>query len=237
MANNYFKFKQFQLLQDKTAMKVGTDGVLLGAWANCSRKKQILDIGAGTGLISIMLAQRSEANIFAVEIEENAYKQAVENINACRWKERIQIFHTSFQQFASKTTKKFDLIVCNPPFFTNSLKANTENRTLARHNHSLPFAELIAGVSNILAENACFCLIIPSDLETKIQTIAQKNGLFCAEKLNVKPTPTKPPKRVLMNFSHKKNPTKNNFLTIEIGKRHEYSHEYMELTKDFYLKF
>ena len=129
MPNDYFKFKQFTIHQDKCAMKVGTDGVLLGAWAECANAKGILDIGTGTGLIALMIAQRSNAKIDAVEIDETASKQAKENIKKSLWNDRIEILNISFQDFSKSTNEKYDLIVSNPPYFQNSLYAPDEKRT------------------------------------------------------------------------------------------------------------
>ena len=137
-----FQFKQFAIQQDKTSMKVGTDGVLLGAWTNIENAKTILDIGAGTGLISLMIAQRSEKLVYALEIEENAYNQALENFKNSKWHNSLFLTHSSLQNY--KTSLKFDIIVSNPPFFNNSYKIQDSNRNLARHTDSLSFKELLS---------------------------------------------------------------------------------------------
>ncbi|MDP2113785.1 MAG: methyltransferase, partial [Bacteroidota bacterium] len=160
--NNYFQFKQFRIIQDKSAMKVGVDGVLLGVWANVSGAKRILDIGTGTGLIALMMAQRNaDARIDAVEIEPDAFQEAVYNIQQSPWNERIQIELCSFQEFAGKAGLKYDLIVSNPPYFTNGHKAPLENRATARHSDSLSLGDLISGAIGLLNETGKIALVLP----------------------------------------------------------------------------
>jgi len=231
-----FKFKQFEICQDKTGMKVGTDGVLLGAWADCFAAKNILDVGSGTGLISIMLAQRNAvASIQAIEIEYDAYLQSVENANASRWKERIEVKHCSFQDFYKQCTSTFDLIVSNPPFFENSQKSDVEKRNLARHTHTLSFDELIYFSAKLLSNNGLLSVIIPYDSQLKFIHLASTSGLFLTRKTLIKPNLLKKPKRVLLEFSKQKEQFIENELTIELS-RHVYTPEYIELTRDFYLK-
>ena len=217
-------------------MKVGTDGVLLGAWADISKATQILDIGTGTGLIALISAQRSNAEINAVEIEENAYNQAKDNILNSDWAERIKLHHSSFQNFAKKTNFKFDHIISNPPFFTNSMKNQDTAKTLARHNDTLSFEDLIKGVRKIIDKNGKFSLIIPYDSKDGFCEIAEKENLFLSRITEVKPTPEKNPKRVLVELSLVKSEIIKNTITIETEKRHNYTKEYINLTKDFYLK-
>jgi tRNA1Val (adenine37-N6)-methyltransferase len=238
MANKYFEFKQFKIIQEQSAMKVGTDGVLLGAWANCSNKTNILDIGAGTGLIALMLAQRnSTANIDTVEIDKKSYNEALFNIKNTNWKNRVSAFHTSFQDYIKTTNKKYDLIVSNPPFFSNSTKADSTERSTARHNDSLSVAELFDGVGKILTDDGKFCVIIPADSHDKFLSEGMKNGLYCHNKIWVKPTPNISPKRILIEFNREKNKCKKNTIVIESNGRHQYSQEYIDLTKEFYLSF
>jgi tRNA1Val (adenine37-N6)-methyltransferase len=214
-------------------MKVGTDGVLLGAWAQSVSAENILDIGTGTGLIAIMLAQRTMAMIDAVEIEESSVTQAIENINSCKWRKRIKVHHISFQDFYRNSPRKYQLIVSNPPYFTNSMKAPDKNRTTARHTYSLPFEELMQGVSVLLADNGRFCLILPFEQGNVFIEDAKKHKLFCSKKVNVKPNNDKKPKRLLLEFCNKKQTTIESTLTIETEKRHIYSEDYKRLTKDF----
>ena len=231
-----FKFKQFTINQNKTAMKVGTDGVLLGAWADLQNAKKILDIGSGTGLLSLMAAQRSSASITAIEIEENAYRQTVENFKNSVWNDRLNAINTSFQYFHTKTKNHYDHIICNPPFFENSQKNPDLNKTTARHNDKLPFDELLIGVKYILTKNGKFSVILPYETGLNFIEKAEKLSLFCIRFTEVKPNFAKPPKRILLEFSKIQSIIQKNTITIEKEKRHDYTKEYIELTKDFYLK-
>lgn len=237
MANDYFKFKQFTICQNKCAMKVGTDGVLLGAWANCESAENILDIGTGTGLLALMLAQRSDAFIDAVEIDEIACKQAQENVEKSVWSDRIIILNKSFQDFYKKTTTKYDLIVSNPPYFQNSLFASDSKRTDARHNSNLEFEDIIIGASDILKENGKLNLILPYLEGTMFILKAAEKGLYCVRQTKVLPNPDREPKRLLLEFMKIKKPLVEQEIIIELNKRHEYSDAYKNLTKDFYLAF
>lgn len=234
MSNNYFNFKQFSITQKLSAMKVGTDGVLLGAWANCNAAKTILDIGTGTGLIAIMMAQRSKANITAIEIETNAYDEATENVKNCKWNERITVVNSSLQQFANMQNTKYDLIVCNPPFFKNSKEPVCKEKTMARHNKYLNSNELIKYANGFLCENGIISLIIPAELLNDYTQDAENNNLHLIRKTEVKPTPEKKPKRLLLEFSNTKTVCLTNMLIVEEFGRHKYSDEYKQLTKDFY---
>lgn len=237
MANNYFKFKQFTIIQDKAAMKVGTDGVLLGAWVNCIDIKKALDIGTGTGLIALMIAQRSNADIDAIDIEENACTEAKTNIAASSWSNRINIFHNSIQEFSKLINKKYDLIVSNPPFFDNSLKAGYNERSTARHTDTLSTSELFNSVKKMLNHNGRFAVVIPSDKIQQYFSKAENENLNCNKLLWIKPTPAKQAKRVLLEFSFNQSKLNESELIVEKYGRHKYSEEYKELTKDFYLKF
>lgn len=238
MANQYFRFKQFTIIQEKSAMKVGTDGVLLGAWVNCVDAKNVLDIGTGTGLIALMIAQRAkQAQVGAVEIDKDAFIEAELNIKNSPWKDRVSVFNTSFQIFSESSTQKYDLIVSNPPFFTQSKKADTESRTSARHDDTLSVADLFTGVSIILTDDGEFSIIIPSDNHDKFIKEAENVNMFCIKKLWLKPTPNLSPKRVMLAFSRIKSKCHKATMIIEVNGRHQYSDDYIELTKDFYLSF
>lgn len=218
-------------------MKVGTDGVLLGAWANCENVENILDIGTGTGLIALMLAQRSNSIIDAVEIDEDASKQAAENVEKTSWKERIHIINQSFQEFMKIENKKYDLIVSNPPYFQNSLFAPDHKRTNARHNLSLELEDLISGSLKLLNENGCLSIILPYLEGAMFIVKAAEYGLFCVRQTKVLPKPNTEPKRLLLEFMKMKKPLVEQEIIIELNKRHEYSEAYKNLTKDFYLAF
>ncbi len=237
MPNNYFRFKKFTVYQDKCAMKVGTDGVLLGAWANCDKSKNILDIGTGTGLISLMMAQRSKAQIDAIEIDIKACEQAQENVKKSPWKSRINIIHKSLQDFTQDENKKYDLIVSNPPYFQNSLIAPDENRTNARHNSSLEYKDIINAANKFLTDQGSLGIILPYLEGNMFILKAVENNLFCVRQTKVLPNPGKHAKRLLLEFKKIKMPLVEQEIIIELNKRHEYSEAYKNLTKDFYLAF
>lgn len=217
-------------------MKVGTDGVLLGAWADVSGVKRILDIGTGTGLIALMLAQRSHALIDAVEIEVNAFEQAQENVIRSAWGKRINVLHADFLDFFETQTEKYDLIVSNPPYFNNSLKAPLKERSMARHNDELQPSKLLVGVNKILSRDGRFCVILPY-VESQLFIVdAVTHGLYCVQKVNIIPAPHKKANRILMEFSRtrQKNMERELLIRNEVG---EYSEDYKKLTSEFYLFF
>lgn len=239
MANNYFEFKQFRIDQDGSAMKVGTDGVLLGAWADISEANTILDIGTGTGLIAMMAAQRTNEKtvIDAVEIEESSYQQALSNFANCPWASRINAYHSSFQDFCQSQGAKYDAIVSNPPYFLNGLNAKEESRTKARHADHLPFEELIAGSIKLLSEKGTLSVVLPVEEGELFIRLARLSGFCLKRKVSVLPNPGKPAKRYLLEFSVQTCDLQISDLRVENGQRHVYSPEYIALTKDFYLKF
>lgn len=218
-------------------MKVGTDGVLLGAWANISGSIRILDIGTGTGMIAIMMAQRSHAQVDGIELEVSAYEQAKQNVLGCKWNDRINIYNQSFQDFCGTTGKTYDVIITNPPYFVNSHKTPHKNRTTARHNETLDFDDILGGTKKLLNEQGSLNLILPKTEAIQFTEKALDYDLFCTRRTYVKSTPQKPPKRILMEFKFKKEPLREDYLVIETHKRHHYTKEYKELTKKFYLNF
>lgn len=240
MSKEQFQFKEFTVHQDKTAMKVGTDGVLLGAWCSLNNSPDsILDIGSGTGLISLMMAQRSNAmTIDAVEIDENAYEQTVENFEQSDWGDRLFCYNASFQEFADEMAEEeetYDVIVSNPPFYTDAFETENDARNKARFTSSLSFESLIDGVCKTLSENGVFSVIIPKKEEEKFVAYAKKKGLFLSRICDVKGTPIAHVKRCLLEFSFEDKELIEEELTIETS-RHNYTEEYIALTRDFYLK-
>jgi tRNA1Val (adenine37-N6)-methyltransferase len=233
-----FQFKQFSLEQDRCAMKIGTDGVLLGAWTPIENNPfSILDIGAGTGVIALMLAQRSNAEqIDALEIDEEAYEQSVDNFENSPWSDRLFCFHAGLDEFVEEPEDEYDLIVSNPPFYTDDYKSDNEQRDLARFADAMPFEDLIEAADLLLSENGIFALIIPYKEEQNFLALAKDYELYPLKITHVKGTPTTEIKRSLLAFSRNENV---NFtideLIIETA-RHAYTPEYIELTKDFYLK-
>ncbi len=239
MRNSSFCFKQFVIFQDKCAMKVGTDGILLGAWANISDNSQILDIGTGTGLLALMMAQRSpSSNIDAVEIDDDAYSQAKENIENSPWGDRINIFHAPIQDFASNCSKQYDLIISNPPFFEKASKSSQKSRNLARHSDSLSQTDILQIASQLLKPNGHLAVIYPTDLADTFLNKAKGFHLFCDRKVNVKPTPKTIIKRILLELSSTlsstEGQTQETILIVEEHK-HIYTKEYINLVQDFYL--
>ena len=229
-----FTFKQFAVEQDDVAMKVGTDGVLLGAWAACDGAKRILDIGTGTGVIALMLAQRnSEAEVHAVEIDETATQRARSNFDLSPWAERLEVECCAVQEFSSD--EKFDLIISNPPYFVDSLLPPDAKRSTARHTHDLSFEELDKAVCRLLADEGLFALILPTTEFEKYLTITQ---LHLVRRCDVYPKVDAATKRVMAEFAlHATAEVKHETITIEQDKRGDYTDEYRALTKDFYLKF
>ena len=234
-----FQFKQFTIRQDKTAMKVGTDGVLLGSWTPIPETVfSILDIGAGTGLIALMLAQRSFAEqIDAIEIDEDAYEQCVENFEESPWNDRLFCYHAGLDEFTDEIEDRYDLIVCNPPFFKPNNLIEDEARSKARFYDILPFDELVKSASLLLAEDGIFSVIIPFEEEENFLKLAKKESLYPIKITHIKGTSTAKTKRSLIAFSKANNPEKliTDTLILEI-ERHEYTPEFKELVKDFYLK-
>jgi len=236
MPNPYFSFKQFTVYHDQCAMKVGIDGVLLGVWAEIGSAKRILDIGTGTGLIALMLAQLSDSNVVAIDIDEHAVLQARENVCNSPWLDRVEVFESSLQDFATSSTPLFDLIVSNPPYFVNSLKAPSESRRVARHDDTLTHEELIENAMKLLNPQGRLCIILPVNEGLQCVKFALSCGLYCSKQVMVYPKPDVAAKRVLLEFSLQKADTVISELTIETGERHHYSPEFCELAKDFYLK-
>ncbi|GAB6120518.1 tRNA1(Val) (adenine(37)-N6)-methyltransferase [Dysgonomonas termitidis] len=235
MPNPYFKFKQFTIYHNLCAMKVGTDGVLLGAWTNIPEAKKALDIGTGTGLIALMLAQRdNKLCINAIDIDSNAIEQAKENIRQSPFFSQIHILGSSLQDFRL-CGQQYDLIVSNPPFFIQSLKSPHDGRTLARHTDSLSSDELLEISAALLTDNGKLSIIYPFGHKETLFSLSKKHNLYPSRVTNVYPTPVSLPKRVLIEFSKTELPLIETNLIIEKD-RHVYSDEFTGLVKNFYLK-
>jgi tRNA1Val (adenine37-N6)-methyltransferase len=233
-----FQFKQFSVQQDKCAMKVGTDAVLLGAWCPINNNPfSILDIGAGTGIVSLMLAQRTNAEqIDAIEIDEHAYEQCVENFEASPWPYRLFCFHAGLDEFVDEPEDEYDIIISNPPFYSENYKTDNDSRDLARFQEALPFEELVEAADLLLSENGLFAVIIPYKEEQRFIDLCAQVELFPVKITRVKGSHTTPIVRSLLAFKrYELSVLEADELVIEIN-RHEYTDDYTELTKEFYLK-
>ena len=233
--NKPFSFKQFEVHQDRCAMKIGTDGVLLGCWAPVDNVYSVLDIGAGTGVISLIIAQRSTAEtIDAVEIDEDAYEQTVENFERSPWGDRLFCYHASFQEFFTEIDDKYDLIISNPPFYTENYKTDDKKRDLARFEDALPFEHLLYGSSKLLSDTGRLVIILPYKSEEEIITVAEQFHLYPQKITRVKGSYDAETKRSLIVLGFGRKEIIYDELVIEIT-RHQYTDEYIKLTKDFYL--
>jgi tRNA1Val (adenine37-N6)-methyltransferase len=233
MSNDYFKCQRFTVKQDMTAMKVGIDSILLGSWIRVSgSEKNVLDIGTGTGLLALMMAQKIPgATIVACEIDETACRQASENISSSEWSDRITVVNADVRML--NNPESFDLIICNPPYFEKSLKPADSKRNIARHSDSLPFPDLIDCVHRLMHGDGRFALTVPTDKAGTVIELAAGRKLFPLKRLNVKHTETKPANRVILEFGRVSQPVEEYLLTVRTGNR--YSDEYKSVTGDFYL--
>lgn len=235
MPNPFFRFKQFTVYHDKCAMKVGTDGVLLGAWAEVEHARRVLDIGTGTGLIALMLAQRSEASVVGVDIDGDAVRQARENVERSAWKDRIVIEEKDAGRLAALQDGVFDVIVSNPPYFTERVGCPDKQRDAARHTDSLSFDALLQSVNRVLAEDGTFSVVLPSGVADDFIANAACCRLFLRRQTWVHTKPEVAPKRVLMEFGRTVVECEPGHLVVEL-ERHKYSPEYIALTRSFYLQ-
>lgn len=232
-----FQFKEFSVYQNQTAMKVGTDGVLLGAWAEIKdTAKSILDIGSGTGLMALMMAQRSDAEIIdAIELDENAYIQSVENFERSQWADRLFCYHTSLQNFTEEIGEKYDVIISNPPFYTSTYKELPKGRAMARHTETLSYNDLLKNTSLLLHKKGNCAFIVPFLEEEHFIKMAQSNNLHPFRITRVKGNAQAKIKRSLLQFSFKEKEVFTEELIIE-KTRHHYTEKYKNLVKDFYIK-
>ena len=234
MNDSSFHFKQFTIHQEKSAMKVGTDAVLLGAWTDIDEAETVLDIGTGTGIIALMIAQKSNALIDAIEIEKNSCEQATENVTETKWKDSITIINISLQDYIKQCNKQYDLIISNPPYFDDSFKPPEESRSQARHTENLSFDDLVTGVKTLLHPEGKFYVILPLTEGKCFIEKMKVEGLFCNELVRVKSKQDRIEKRLMMQFSFTKSPIKESDLVIRKDDQN-YTDEYINLTKDYYL--
>ncbi len=235
MKDQAFRFKQFSVVQNKCAMKVNTDGVLLGAWANVSVAKRILDIGTGTGVIALMMAQRNnEAIIDAIDIDQGAYLQAKENVEQSPWRERLNVFDTPLQKFEPGLL--YDLIISNPPYFVNDFKSGNAQKDVARHSITLSYEDLLAGINRLLAPAGRANLVLPVFNLALLQTLSGRLGLFVSRLCEVTAVDAKPPYLALIQLERGEKEIEKTVLCIQNGQG-DFTEQYKQVAKDFYLKF
>lgn len=238
MPNNYFRFKGFTVYQDKSGMKVCTDSCIFAAWTahEIERKKisvkSILDIGTGTGLLSLMLAQKTHAYISAVEIDINSFEQADENFKRSPWKNRLSIFHTDIKSW--HTQHQYDLIICNPPFYENDLVPGDSGKNISKHSAALNFEELIIVVKKLVKDDGAFAILLPVSRAKSFEMLAFNHSLFPEEKLEVKQTPSHNYFRTMFFFRTHKCKLSINHLSIK-NDEDQYTQEFISLLKDYYL--
>ncbi len=238
MSNDSFEFKKFKIKQDRCAMKVGTDAVLLGSWVIPNGSAKILDIGTGTGVIALMIAQKSNAEITAIDIDKDSTEQAQSNVAESIFHSQIRVLHSSFQDLVKTCDKKFNLIITNPPYFIDSLKSNDDTRKIARHTDSLSFGDLLDGVKKLLDEKGKFCLILPRNEALLFREMAKVKGLYLSKLLRVRTRSEKDSeKRHIMQFEFKESEFSESTLIIEEDSHRNYTADYKALTKDYYLSF
>ncbi len=233
MRKDIFKFKKFSIEHSSGVMKVGTDAVLIGAWLKALNTKTILDIGTGTGLIALILAQKSNAQIVAIDILEQACKNATENVNNSKWKERIKIIQTSLQEYEPES--KFDLIVSNPPFYTADTHSPDQNRAIARHILKMQPEDIITFCQKYLSEKGNCAVIYPVIIAEYFMIIALQNGFYINSILNIKSNYKSEIIRKIIQIGKYKTVLQNHTIAIEKENRHDYTAEYIEMTKDYYL--
>jgi len=232
MSSPCFHLKKFDVYHDLCAMKVGTDGVLLGAWVNTENPKRILDVGTGSGLIALMLAQRTNAKIDAIEIDISGYIQAVKNVAESTWPDRIKVINADFGSYLFEDN--YDIIVSNPPFFRNSLKAPSKGRSLARHDETLTWKQLIDKSAGLLSPDGRFSVILPIEADGVFDAICWQYKLYLTRRCAVITTEGNDPKRLLLEFSFKRTMTEHTNLTIETSE-HRRTTAFSNITSDFYL--
>ena len=229
-----FHFRQFEVEDKQSTLRVGTDAMLLGAWANPGNPRKILDIGTGCGVLALMMAQKSDAMIDAIEIDPLSVNEARRNFASSPWPERIFAIHTSLQSFSNVATSDYDFILTNPPFFSDSLKSPSVRKNITRHNESLTHMELVRIISYLLSQDGSFALILPAETEDLFLRICQENRLNLLRRTMVFPKPNASPKRALLEFTRcRVTNVKVSELTI-LDAAGNFTNEYLALTNGFH---
>lgn len=237
MPKDFFEFKQFSVKQDKCAMKIGTDSVLLGAWVNMEKEGRVLDVGTGTGILSLMLSQRYTCYIDAIEIESDAAEQAMDNFNNSPWRNYLNVVNSSFQDYVSTCKSTYELIISNPPYFTSGDTSGRENRANARHTVSLNLTSLLELSSRILNPSGTISLILPYDTRRLLSEVISKTNLWLSRETLIKPNPDSAPERMLIELSNRMPASiERKGMFIEYPDRGGYSEEFIGLTQAYYLK-
>lgn len=247
MSSKPFQFKEFTIAQDRCAAKIGTDGVLLGVWTSLNNDPDsILDIGTGTGVIALILAQRSSAKIIdALELEDNAYEQAAENFENSLWADRLFCYHAHLHEFALEMDEQYDLIVCNPPFYKSTYQTENQARNQARFEDAMPFNLIVGAIMKLLSQKGIFAIILPFEEEEDIIKLCAQGNLIPSRITRVKGNIKAPIKRSLLEFRFQESScsdientphtiTQPTELIIE-KERHVYTEQYLNLAQDFYL--
>lgn len=236
MSKPAFRFKRFTIQQDRCALKVGTDGVLFGAWIRYGDAQRILDIGTGTGLLALIAAQRTElARIDAVEIDADSAQQAAENVAATAWAERIRVHHMDVRRL--KSAQPFDLIICNPPYYAGYSTAADKRVDLAKHSSELHFEQLLGVVARVLSADGRFAVIIPLNRELDMMEVSKGVGLSVTRRCVVRYVPHRTPKRLLLEFARGTQAAEEEELCIEASGPFDYSPEYRALISDIMVNF
>lgn len=232
-----FQFKQFNIQDEKSALRVGTDAVLLGAYVMPKKSKAILDIGCGSGIIALMMAQKSTSLIDAIDIDFESIQEAKINFGNSPWSKQLIAIHSSISDYVKQSNKKYDLIISNPPFFNNSLKSISDRNNLSKHTLSLSHEELLSGVKNLLMADGEFYVILPFDQMSPFLNTALIAGLFCTQKLIIYPTTKKPANRIILGLRNN-HPIKTNEESLSIrDSSGNFTEQYKTLTRDFYINF
>ena len=237
MSKSFFQFKQFGIHMDRCAMKVGTDGVVLGAMAGEEKAVNMLEIGVGTGVVSLMMAQRfQQLAITGVEIDQDAWEQSSENAANSPWSSRVKFLHESLQSFSESSTDRFDLIVSNPPYFFKHIKSADAKRNRALHHESLTFSDLLDAIERLLLPTGSLWLILPPQGMKQMEGLAASRNLFLNRQIFIKDKATKPTLRTVGRFSYLPQKEKSSELLIKDQEGH-YTEFYSTLLKDFLVIF